>query len=247
MAPEQWQGHAAESATDQFGWSVMAWELLYGERPFAGDTLLALGEAVVTGQRRPAGRGVPGWLRRVLERGLATAPAQRWPTMTAMLAALERGRTRTRMRTAAAALAGVVLLGAGVEGARRRDIAARVAICEAAGAEIDAAWNDERRQRLREALVGDGCQLRRDDRRAGHAVARRAGRGVAAGADRRVPEQQRPRPVERRPPGPRAMVPRGSADGARIAGHRARPRQRDGGAEGRVGRGAAEAGGYLHG
>jgi tetratricopeptide (TPR) repeat protein len=156
MAPEQWQGHAAESATDQFGWSVMAWELLYGERPFAGDTLLALGEAVVTGQRRPAGRGVPGWLRRVLERGLATAPAQRWPTMTAMLAALERGRTRTRMRTAAAALAGVVLLGAGVEGARRRDIAARVAICEAAGAEIDAAWNDERRQRLREALVATG-------------------------------------------------------------------------------------------
>ena len=160
MAPEQWKGHAAVSATDQFGWSVMAWELLYGERPFAGDTLPALVEAVVSGQRRsgrrPGRQRVPGWLRRVVERGLATDPAQRWPTMTAMLAALERGRTRARVRTAAAALAGLALLGAGMEGVRRRDVAGRVAMCEAAGGEIEAAWNDDRRQRLREALVATG-------------------------------------------------------------------------------------------
>jgi hypothetical protein len=151
-------GRSAESATDQFGWSVMAWELLYGERPFVGDTLPALAEAVVSGQRRPGRRrqSVPGWLRRVVERGLATEPSARWPTMTALLAALERGRARTRVRRIAAVLAGLALAGVGLEGARRRDIAARVAACDAAGAEIDTAWNDDRRRRLREALVATG-------------------------------------------------------------------------------------------
>ena len=91
MAPEQWQGREAETAADQFGWSVMAWELLYGERPFAGETLVALGAMVLAGNRRaaPRGRRVPKWLRRVLERGLATEPAQRWPTMGSLVAALE--------------------------------------------------------------------------------------------------------------------------------------------------------------
>ncbi len=156
MAPEQWQGQPAESATDQFGWSVMAWELLYGERPFSGDTIEALVAAVVSGQRRPGRGRVPGWLRRVVERGLATDPSQRWPTMTAMLVALERGRTRSRVRKGAAVLAGVVLLGAGLEGARRWEVAGRVAVCEAAGGEIDAAWNEDRRRHLREALVATG-------------------------------------------------------------------------------------------
>ena len=110
MAPEQWQGREVEAAADQFGWSVMAWELLYGERPFVGETLIALAAAVAAGQRRPppAGRRVPGWLRRIIERGLAPQPEQRWPTMASLLAALERGSTRSRLRSAALVLAGVL-------------------------------------------------------------------------------------------------------------------------------------------
>jgi tetratricopeptide (TPR) repeat protein len=155
MAPEQWEGQEAQTVTDQFGWSVMAWELLYGERPFAGETRMALAAAVVSGQRRspPRGRGVPGWLRRVVERGLAIDPARRWPTMAALLSALERGKTRARLRMGAVALVGVALLGAGAEGVRRWDIAQRVAACEVAGTDIDRAWNEDARQRLRAAFL----------------------------------------------------------------------------------------------
>ncbi len=158
MAPEQWQGQEAEPATDQFGWSVMAWELLYGERPFAGETMMTLAAAVLSGQRRPPprGLGVPGWLRRVIERGLAIEPARRWPTMAALLAALERGKARARLRTAAVVVAGIALFGAGVEGYRRWDLARRVAVCAATGASIDDAWNDDARLRLREAFVATG-------------------------------------------------------------------------------------------
>jgi len=158
MAPEQWQGREAEPATDQFGWSVMAWELLYREPPFVGETVADLAAAVMAGQRRPPPRAsrVPGWLRRVIERGMATEPARRWPTMAALLAALERGKARARMGAVAAAVAGVALLGAGAEGARRWDIGRRVAACEAAGATIDHAWNDDTRQRLRDAFAATG-------------------------------------------------------------------------------------------
>jgi|JI10StandDraft_1071094.scaffolds.fasta_scaffold04989_12 tetratricopeptide (TPR) repeat protein len=159
MAPEQWEGQEAQTVTDQFGWSVMAWELLYGERPFAGETRMALAAAVVSGQRRspPRGRGVPGWLRRVVERGLAIDPARRWPTMAALLSALERGKTRARLRMGAVALASVAWLGAGAEGYRRWDIAQRVNVCEMSGAEIDKVWNDDARQQLREAFAATGA------------------------------------------------------------------------------------------
>lgn len=158
MAPEQWHGQEAEPATDQFGWSVMAWELLYGERPFAGETMMALAAAVLAGQLRPPPKGasVPRWLRRVIERGLATEPGRRWLTMAALLSALEQGKTRARVRTAAWVVTGVALLGAGVEGYRRWDIARRVAVCEATGADIDRAWNDDAQQRLRDAFAATG-------------------------------------------------------------------------------------------
>ncbi len=155
MAPEQWMGREALPATDQFGWSVMAWELLYGEPPFVGETMASLSAAVTAGQRRPVprGRAVPAWLRRVIERGLAGEPARRWPTMTALLAALEQGKRRARLGMAVGVVAGVALLGLGVAGYRRWDISQRMATCAAAGAEIDGVWNDGARQRLRDAFT----------------------------------------------------------------------------------------------
>ena len=158
MAPEQWQGREAQPSTDQFGWSVMAWELLYGESPFAGDSMATRSEAVLAGRRRPPPRGsrVPGWLRRALERGLATEPSRRWPTMSALLATLERGQQRARIRGAMVILAAAVLLGLGAEGYRRWGIARRVAACEVAGAEIDDVWHADARQRLRGAFTATG-------------------------------------------------------------------------------------------
>jgi tetratricopeptide (TPR) repeat protein len=158
MAPEQWQGQEASTAADQFGWSVMAWELLFGERPFTGDTLDELAARVMSGRRRPLPRGrrVPGWLRRMVERGLAPQASLRWPTMAALLAALERGRTRARVKTAAAVLMGVAVIGASAEGYRRWAEAQQVAACEAEGASIAEVWNEEVQAKLRDGLLATG-------------------------------------------------------------------------------------------
>lgn len=158
MAPEVWQGQDAGPATDQFAWSVMAWELLYGERPFIATSKKELGARVMSGQRSPPPRGcgVPTWLRRVIERGLATDPTRRWPSMAMLLMELERDRTQVRRRMAAVALAGLAVLGGGVEGWRRWGIAQRVAACETMGSDIDVTWNDDARKRLNDAFQATG-------------------------------------------------------------------------------------------
>ena len=158
MAPEQWEGREAEAAADQFGWSVMAWELLHGERPYAGDNLLKLGAAVLAGRRRPPprGRGVPRWLQRVLIRGLASAPEQRFPDMAALLAALGRARARARLRLLGLVLAILAALALVALLARHVDHNQRLAACDAAGATIDELWNDDARARLRVAFLATG-------------------------------------------------------------------------------------------
>ena len=158
MAPEQWEGREAEAAADQFGWSVMAWELLYGERPFAAPTLIKLAAVVLAGPRSPPPRGrrVPGWLHRVLVRGLAPAPEQRFPDMAALLAALTRGRARARLRLAALGLAGLALAALAVLAVGRIDRMQRLAACERAGASISEVWNDDARARLHAAFLATG-------------------------------------------------------------------------------------------
>lgn len=78
------------------------WELLCGERPFAGDTLAALTESVLGGVMRspPRGRAVPGWLRRACARGLSVEPAQRFPSVEALLDALVSGQRAVRWPSA---------------------------------------------------------------------------------------------------------------------------------------------------
>lgn len=169
MSPEQWEGKEVEAAADQFGWCVMAWELLYGERPFAGETVVALAAMVLTGRRKPpsVNHGVPAWLRRVLDRGLAVQPAHRWPSMAALIDTLIRARTRARLRIGLTAVLGVVLLIGGgwvwhewgVSRQARLAAEARnrqIAQCESDGASIGQVWNDEARAAVRDAFVATG-------------------------------------------------------------------------------------------
>ena len=144
MAPERLAGRAGEQAADQYAFCVTCWEALVGTRPVPGKQVL------------PHARGVPGWLRRVIERGLAKDPASRWPSMAALLAALGRGKTRVRARRATVVVLVIAALVLAVEGLRRRDVAQRVATCEAAGAAIDEVWGDEARQGLRAAFMATG-------------------------------------------------------------------------------------------
>jgi serine/threonine-protein kinase len=77
MAPEQRSGQATDARTDQFGFCA------------------ALEEAL-------RGADAPAWLRRAIARGLAPLPAERFPSMEALLAAFEAGLRRPRRRLMAA-------------------------------------------------------------------------------------------------------------------------------------------------
>ncbi|MBL9099339.1 MAG: tetratricopeptide repeat protein [Myxococcales bacterium] len=144
MAPEQLVGAGAGQAADQFAFCVMFWEGLYGARPFAGETLAELRHSVlagkVAGTRR---RGVPGWLREVLARGLAVNTERRWPTMAGLLAALEGGRARVVRRRWLFAGGAALGLVAALLGAREASARREMARCEAAGAEIHDEWSEQ--------------------------------------------------------------------------------------------------------
>ena len=134
MAPEQIDGQLTDARSDQFAFCVTLWEALYGVRPFVGETLAELRAAIARGEPAVARTRVSAPLRRAIARGLAEDPAKRWPSMTALLAALRRAERRPRVLAATAA--GVVAAAA---------IAAYVAwpapdpaqACAARGGEID--------------------------------------------------------------------------------------------------------------
>ncbi len=111
MSPEQWRFEPVTAATDQFAFCVALWEAFAGKRPFGGDTLEALKNDVLRGPAALDSAEVPRRLRPILRRGLALSPEQRWPSMTTLLAAIDRANARRRWIAAAA---GAGVLGAGV-------------------------------------------------------------------------------------------------------------------------------------
>jgi tetratricopeptide (TPR) repeat protein len=157
MAPEQLLRAAVDARADQFSWCVVCWEALYGERPYTGETLEELRRAMLGGRRRtPARRGVPGGVHRALERGLSASPARRFPSMAALLAALDAALRRRRWRFVAYG-ALVLSLGAGAASAVGHARAAALAdTCAAAGAEIEAVWGEPTRRRVAEAFAATG-------------------------------------------------------------------------------------------
>jgi serine/threonine protein kinase len=92
MPIEQLDGKPVDARGDQFSFCVSLYEALYGERPFAGETLDLLAETLTSGTVRPAPAGtrVPKKLRSVLLRGLSADPGGRWPSMAALLRELRQ-------------------------------------------------------------------------------------------------------------------------------------------------------------
>ena len=92
MAPEQWRGQSADARSDQFSFCVALFEALVSTRPFVGNDLFTLCDAVLCGRVAPMPRSLPGWLRGAVLRGLAVDPALRHPSMAALLGTLARDR-----------------------------------------------------------------------------------------------------------------------------------------------------------
>ncbi len=115
MPPEQLAGDSVDARGDQFAFAVVAWECLYGRRPFDGATLGALTVAIdAQAYQRPARTAVPARIGAVLERALAVAPDLRYRDVPALLTALRRAAAprTTRWLVLAAAVTGVLTVAA---------------------------------------------------------------------------------------------------------------------------------------
>jgi hypothetical protein len=106
MAPEQLDGRDADARSDQYSFCVALWEAVYGDRPERDDDARL---------REPADRrGVPSWLDRIVRRGLAIEPDERWPSMDALIAALEQTPRRRRLLAIAIAACAVLAIAAAI-------------------------------------------------------------------------------------------------------------------------------------
>ncbi len=116
MSPEQHLGEKVDHRADQFSFCVALYEALYGSRPFPGDTEETLVHAVLAGRVQTPGndRRVPGWVRRVVLKGLQVERADRHASMDALLEELERDPRITVRRVAMVVAAIAALLVAGL-------------------------------------------------------------------------------------------------------------------------------------
>lgn len=118
MAPEQWDGGEVGPAADQFAFCVSLWEAFAGARPFGGTTLEELRTSTRRGPASLDASVLPRRLRPIVLRGLALAPRDRWPDMTALVAALTPRPVRRPV--IGLVLAAVMIAGSAVLATRHR-------------------------------------------------------------------------------------------------------------------------------
>jgi serine/threonine protein kinase len=141
MAPEQFLGTGTDARTDQFSFCVALYEALYGERPFAGNTMYALTNNVVQGKVRdaPSDADVPLWIRKILLRGLRPNVSERFQSMRELLEALGKNPEAVRKKIAfalmGAALPVLLMFGIGQRVADNR------ALCGGGPARLAGVWD----------------------------------------------------------------------------------------------------------
>ncbi|WDZ82865.1 serine/threonine-protein kinase [Micromonospora cathayae] len=84
LSPEQVLGRPATALSDVYSLGLAAYECLAGQRPFTGDNPYAVALQRVQAVPRALGADVPQPVRTVVERALATEPADRWPSAAAL-------------------------------------------------------------------------------------------------------------------------------------------------------------------
>jgi len=155
MAPEVLAGAPATAASDQFSFCVTAFECLYGQLPFEGETPEALRASIEAGQVRRVASAIRlrAAMHRALLRGLAAAPADRHADLETLLASLTPvWRRRLRWLAAVAAVAAV----AGAAGFALNRSAARTAQRCDDTASWSGTWDDAQRARVQLAFARTG-------------------------------------------------------------------------------------------
>jgi tetratricopeptide (TPR) repeat protein len=158
MAPEQFLGRPTTAAADQFSFCVSLYESLYGTRPFAAGNNAALALEVIEGRVRPPPSGtVPKWVRKIVMRGLAVDPEQRFASMDALAVALASDPVVRRRR----AVGGLVIacLAAGAWFAVREQPSSAAAPCQDMRRHLEGAWDLSTRTELERALLETDAPL----------------------------------------------------------------------------------------
>ena len=98
MAPEQHLGLKTDARTDQFGFCVVLYEVLYGKRPFLATTMEKLKREVIRQKVRPPSTDtdVPAWLWEIIYKGLSVEPEDRYATIDSLLEELDKDPEEVR-------------------------------------------------------------------------------------------------------------------------------------------------------
>jgi tetratricopeptide (TPR) repeat protein len=155
MAPEQHSAGELTAAADQFAFCVSVWEALTGTPPYVAADLEMLVDRKHEGPPPwPKEVAVPRAVVEAIRRGLAPEPGARFPTMLALLDALEAAYARRRRnRIAMASTAGLTMMGTIAVVAWP---ASPPAPCTAAREQLGDAWDDARRQAVHDAIMASG-------------------------------------------------------------------------------------------
>ncbi|MEM7160475.1 MAG: serine/threonine-protein kinase [Myxococcota bacterium] len=151
MAPEQLMGEPQTPAVDQYAFCIALWEALAGRPPFpTGNHQTMLSAKVYGPPPWPDSTPAPPGLVDALLRGLAPKPDERWPSMTALLDALDSDPQGKPGRWWMVAGATAVTAAAIAWGMAQSPPDER---CTGARARIDEAWPAPRRAQVDEAFT----------------------------------------------------------------------------------------------
>ena len=160
MAPEQLSGAGIDERADVFAFAVSAWELLFGERPFAGNSVAEIRAAMREPPVPPRGHAVPARVVAALKHGLAVRPDERHRDMHVFVRALAATRgSDKRLRALGIAGVGFALVGAGLVGAGALSDAPAVDPCLRTAESLESAYSPPRQAMARAALAADPARL----------------------------------------------------------------------------------------
>jgi tetratricopeptide (TPR) repeat protein len=153
MSPEQLHGMPVDARSDQFSFAVALYRALFGERPYAGDNMVALAAEIAAGRLRavPKSSRAPAWLQKVVLRGLSAHAEDRWPTMDAMLAALQHDPARIRRRWMVGGGVVVGLLALALPLTNRS-----AHLCGGGEGKLAGVWDDATRTQVHAAFAASG-------------------------------------------------------------------------------------------
>jgi len=96
MSPEQAEGKTLDVRSDIFSFGIVLYEMLAGHRPFTAATNLELLQKVIHGTPAPLSDDIPEPLRALVTKAIQKDPADRYPSMRDLVAALRSAQRPSR-------------------------------------------------------------------------------------------------------------------------------------------------------